>query len=380
MNESSKSNSVQQPLVNARKIALFLPSLRGGGAEKVTVNLAKGFLEKGFQVDIVLAKAEGPYLKQVPDGARVVDLGTGRVFKAIRPLIAYLRTERPWALISGISHANVTAILARLAAMSPTRLLVVEHCTLSSAQADAVSVRARSMHLFMRMLYPLVDRVIAVSRGVADDLVQTLGLAKKKVEVIYNPIIDADLLARSQEPVDHPWFQSGSLPVILSVGRLEYPKDFATLLHSFAIIRRSIPCRCVILGEGPDRAQIERLAEELGVADDLWMPGFVDNPYAYMSRARVQVLSSHWEGLPTVLVEASACGTPILATDCPSGPREIIRHGENGQLVPVGDEKSMAVALTDVLTGQRKSKSSALSRFELSASAGHYLKVLENGK
>jgi glycosyltransferase involved in cell wall biosynthesis len=363
---------------SVRKIALFLPSLRGGGAERVTVNLAKGFLEKGFQVDLVLAKAEGPYLKQVPEGARVVDLGTGRVFKALIPLARYLRRERPWALIAGISHANVTAILASLFSRVRPKLLVVEHCTLSSATDHAVTLRARSMHLFMRLLYPLVDRVVAVSRGVKDDLMQTLGLPEKQIEVIYNPILDADLFSRAAEPVDHPWFQEDQPPVVLSVGRLEYPKDFATLLRAFAIVHRTIPCRCVILGEGPDRPQIEALAEELGVRDDLWMPGFVDNPYAYMSKSKVQVLSSHWEGLPTVLVEASACGTPILATDCPSGPREIIRHGDNGLLVPVGDEKSMAVALIEVLNGQLKAKRSSLSRFELSESTKKYLKVLGN--
>jgi glycosyltransferase involved in cell wall biosynthesis len=381
MNKSSAAKERE-----TERVAFFLPSLRGGGAEKVTVNLAKGLHERGIAVDLVLAKAEGPYLKQVPEGVRIVDLGTGRVVTALPKLVRYLRDNRPTALIAGISHCNVVAALARKLARVPLTLLAVEHSTLSRTKTTAKTLRSRFMSVFLQLVYPGVDRVVAVSQGVAIDLNEQLNLPKNKVAVVYNPIVDAELLELSRQPVDHPFLAADAPPVFLAVGRMTEPKDFATVLKAFAFVRKQRPCRLIVLGDGPDRPMLEGLAQELGISDDVSMPGFTDNPYAYMSRAAAFVLSSRYEGLPTVLVEALACGTTVIATDCPSGPREIVKDRVNGHLIPVGDEKMMASVLFEVIDGKPKPRHTAgtreadralgIERFRLDTATDRYLDLL----
>ncbi len=182
-----------------------------------------------------------------------------------------------------------------------------------------------------------------------EDLKKVLGFDSPKFRVIYNPIVDEELLRKAEEPVDHPFFGEGRPPVILAAGRLHVSKDFPTLLRAFSLVRREVPSRLLILGEGEKRRELEELAEELGIREDLDMPGFVKNPYKYMRRASVFVLSSQWEGLPTVLVEAMACGCPVVSTDCPSGPAEILQGGECGLLVPPRNAEELAAAILRVL-------------------------------
>jgi glycosyltransferase involved in cell wall biosynthesis len=338
--------------VNVRpKIAMFLPSLRGGGAEKVFLHLAKGFAERGAEVHLVLARAEGPYLPLVPDSLQVVDLGASRVLRSLPALVCYLRRARPVALLSALDHANVVALWAQKLARVPTRVVVTVHSTPSQSTRHAPTLRARLMRYWVKPFYPWAHMVVAVSKGVADDLVQWVGVPADKVRVIYNPIITPELFHKAEEPLDHPWFQPGQPPVILGAGRLTTPKDFPTLLRAFALVRAQRPARLMILGEGELRADLERLAEQLGIAEDFALPGFVQNPYPYLKRAAVFVLSSRWEGLPTVLVEALALGTPVVSTDCPSGPAEILDGGRLGTLVAVGDASALAAAILDALSG-----------------------------
>ncbi|NLO89188.1 MAG: glycosyltransferase, partial [Clostridia bacterium] len=187
--------------------------------------------------------------------------------------------------------------------------------------------------------------VVAVSQGVADDLVKTTGLMRELIKVIYNPIVTPELLEKAKESIGHPWFKPGQPPVILSAGRLTAAKDFPTLIHAFARVRAERLARLMILGEGEERPNLESLVRELGLESDVSMPEFVENPYAYMARAAVFVLSSAWEGFGNVLVEAMAVGTPVVSTDCPSGPAEILEGGKWGKLVPVGDVEKLAKAL-----------------------------------
>ena len=332
-------------------IALFLPSLAGGGAEKVFLHLGQGFAERGAEVHLLLARAEGPYLPSVPDSLKIVDLRAPRVLRSIPALIGYLRKVRPDVVLSALDHANVAALWAQKLARVPTRVVVTVHNTPSQVSAHARTLRARLMRYWVKPFYPWAHAVVAVSKGVANDLTNWVGVPTDKVRVIYNPIVTPDMLRKAEEPLDHPWFQPGQPPVVLSAGRLTTPKDFPTLLRAFALVRAQRPARLMILGEGELCTELEHLAARLGIAEDFALPGFVQNPYPYLKRAAVFVLSSRWEGLPTVLVEALALGTPIVSTDCPSGPAEILDGGRLGRLVAVGDASALAAAILDSLSG-----------------------------
>lgn len=334
-------------IMNTRPIAFFLPTLHGGGAERVVINLLKGMSNYQTPLDLIVATTDGPYLNQVPPQVRVINLATGRVIKAILPLSNYLRKNQPIALISHMNHANVVAVLAKKIVRTKTKLILVEHNTLSSEKSNLI--RARFVPPFMKLLYPFADEIVAVSQGVAEDLESQLNLEKGKVNVIYNPIVDDELIAKGKLHLDHPWFEKGSPPVFLAVGRLTYQKDFLTLIKAFGILRSHKLARLIILGEGEQRTELEAMINQLGIAESVSMPGFVDNPYAYMSRAIAFVLSSRWEGLPTALIEAMACGCPVIATDCPSGPSEILEAGKYGALVPVGNEIALSTAMLDIL-------------------------------
>ena len=359
------------------KVALYLPSLRGGGAERVMVTLANGFAERGYVVDLVLARAEGPYLPEVASGVRIVDLGARGVVASLPGLVRYLRRERPGAMLSALNHANVIALLARRFAGVPTRLAVSEHAHLSLSLSVEPSRRGWLMPWFMRHTYPWVDGVVAVSGGVADDLAQAIGLPRQRIAVVYNPVVTDNMLASAEAPLDHPWFAPGEAPVVLGVGRLTTQKDFGILLRAFAKLRAQRPARLMILGESELRPALEALARQLGIDVDVALPGFTDNPYAYMRRAALFVLSSRFEGFGNVLAEAMACGTPVVSTDCPSGPAEILEGGKWGRLVPVGDVEALAEAMLATLTETRHPNvARRAANFGVDQAVDGYLRVL----
>lgn len=340
------------------RLAIFLPALLGGGAERTMLNLAHGLSDRGYDIDLVLARSAGPYLEQVSKDLRIIDLSRGRrirkhhTLRSLPAMVRYLRTEQPDGMISSMAPANVTAIIAKRLAGYDGRLVINEQNTMS---LQASSSRHRLIKLspkLAKLFYPSAYQVVGVSEGVVDDLVRTTGIDRNKVEVIYNPVITAELRRKARETLDHPWFKHGEPPVIIAVGTLTEQKDFATLLEAFASVRVHRRARLIILGEGRLREPLEALVHDLGLADSVSLPGFVDNPYAYMSHAAVFVLSSRWEGLPTVLIEAMACGTPVVATDCPSGPREILKGGKLGCLVPVGDRDALAEGIGGALDSQ----------------------------
>ncbi|MBB6285312.1 glycosyltransferase [Geobacillus subterraneus] len=325
-----------------KKISFFIPSLRGGGAERVILNLAKTFSYYKYDVDLVTVKAEGAYLSQVPKKINIIDLNAPRVSLSLIPLIKYLNKNKPYALISAMNHVNIIAILATKLALVKTKVLISEHSTLSRSLMHPENFRSRLLPFFMKFFYPFADKIIAVSHGVADDLAKALNFPRSKIEVIYNPVVSDELFEKANQEVDHPWFKDSQCPVILAVGRLTEAKDFPTLIRAFHYVRQKRKAKLVILGEGEKRAELINLVKKLGLDNDVDIAGFVENPYSYMKGCSVFVLSSKWEGLPTVLVEALACGANIVATDCPSGPREILKNGEYGSLVNVGDEKALA--------------------------------------
>lgn len=332
-----------------KRIAIYIPSLHGGGAERVMVILANGFAARGVSVDLVLASADGSYLDQVHDVVRIIDLRATRVLKSLPGLISYLRRERPSALLSAINHANVIAIVAHRLARSAARLVVSERAQLSSALANACTLRGRLISHFMRFTYPLADSVVAVSDGVANDLSDTIGLARERIEVIYNPVVDENLLEMSNQPVRHPFYEERAQPVFLGVGRLVPVKGFVTLIRAFAKLRELRKARLIILGEGEQRTELQALINALGLENDISLPGFMDNPFPWMRRASVFVLSSVSEGLPGALIQAMACGVPVVATNSPGGTAEILEGGRWGRLVPVGDVEALSAAMLATL-------------------------------
>lgn len=336
-----------------KHIAIFLPSLRGGGAERVMVTLANGFAARGFRTDLVLAKAVGPYLEEVAANVRVVDLGSSRVALSLLPLMRYLRQSRPMAMLSALGHANVIAAVAKQLSGVRTRLVVSEHTTLSDEVIRKRTGRARLLPFLMTKTYRLADSIVAVSEGSANALSKRIGVSRNAVRVIYNPIDCERIRGLSPEKPQHPWFQEDGLPIVLAVGRLTAAKDHKTLIRAFARVRQQQTVRLVVLGEGECRTELESLVTTLGLDDCVSMPGFADNPFQYMRRAQLFVLSSAWEGLPTVLLEAMACGTKVVSTNCRSGPSEILEHGKWGDLVPVGDAEALADSIIKNLDEQK---------------------------
>lgn len=365
-------------ITQPRKLAIFLASLRGGGAERSMLNLSKDLTSRGYRVDLVLASKTGPYLDRVPDAVRIVDLGAKRVVNSLFPLVHYLRNERPETLLSAMNHVNIVALWARWLAGVDTRVVISER-NLMTLWSKHSKKRVDRMVIprLIKCYYPWADGIVAVSDGVGDDLARWTRIPREQIHTIYNPVARPELFAQTAVAVDHPWFQPGQPPVILAAGRLHKQKDFPMLIRAVSQVRKTRPVRLMILGEGPERSALTRLIDELDMRDDVLLHGFVANPYAYMARAATFVLSSRWEGLPGVLIEAMCCGAPVIATDCESGPREILQNGEVGQLVPVGDEQAMANAIHRVL-GQSKVEPppESLHRFEPETVINQYENVL----
>lgn len=330
------------------RVTIFLPSLAGGGAERSIGVIANGLATRGIGVDLALAAAEGPFLAEIADSVRVIDLRSASVVSAMPGLVRHLRRTAPDALLSAMGHANVVATFAHRLARSRARLVLSERAHLSSLLAVHRSVRMRLTRRLMAITYPMADRIVAVSAGVAADLATHVD-ASDRIEVIYNPVVEPRLTTLATAPPTHPWLRQRRVPTVLAVGRLIEQKDFATLLAAFAILRRARPTKLVILGEGPLRGSLTALARQLGVDADVALPGFDPNPYSAMRACDLFVLSSRFEGLPGVLIQAMACGARVVSTDCPSGPREVLEDGRWGRLVPVGNASALAEAMSAAL-------------------------------
>ena len=360
--------------VGSNRLALFVPSLRGGGAERVMLELAHGFVSRGIPTDLVLPQVEGPYLSQVLPEVRLVDLRASRVLSSLPGLVGYLRRERPAALLSTLTHANLVALWAKRLAGVRTRVVVREANTLSVGKNQGAGNRL--LPFLARRFYRWADEVVAVSEGVARDLTVTARLSPEQVHVLHNPIVTRELVELAHAGLDQPWFAAGAPPVVLAVGRLSPQKDFPTLIRAFAA-RRNRSARLMILGEGPERPRLEAMVASLGSTSEIVLPGFVANPFAYMARAAVFVLSSAWEGMPGALIQALACGAPVVATDCESGPREVLQNGRFGRLVPVGDVSALAEAIDTTLAEPRRTlPDGVLDRFTQGSALTAYLRVL----
>lgn len=411
--------SVRTLAAQARRITLLLPSLAAGGVARSVLHLAGAFGDAGRSVDLVLCKAEGPNLSSVPAGVNVVTLrresplaARARLLRLdprgaaamarpalfawrpapVQPYLAdlarYLDRVRPDVLLSAKTPTNLLALWAQRASGGATRVVVAEHTQLSQSIARERKWRWRYIAPLVARAYAGADAIVCVSDGVADDLAYTARLQRSRLSTIYNPVVTPELALRAAEAPPHAWLDASAdagvrrtahPPVLVAAGRLVAQKNFALLLHAFARLRSQRPARLLILGEGRERPKLEALARELGIAADVALPGHVANPYAAFARASTFVLSSDWEGLPTVLIEALACGCPVVSTDCPSGPAEILQHGHYGALVPMGDATALAQAMAatlerppavELLRGRAQA-------FTLQRSAQRYLELLD---
>lgn len=360
------------------KIAIFLQNLAGGGAERMMLHLASGLAQRGIAVDLVVVRAEGEYIPAIPNNVRLVNLRLRRTLLSIPSMVRYLQKERPAAVLSALVHVNIAAVLAARLSGRSQRIVVSERNTISIDSMTTPTLGVRIAHWLVPWLYPRADAIVAVSAGVAEDLASFCGMALERITVINNPVVTPNLAALAQEAVDHPWLATTGPPVILGVGRLAFQKNFQILIEAFARVLSVRPARLIILGEGPQRPELEAQIRRLQLFDSVALPGFVSNPYSYMSRASVYVLSSRWEGSPNALVEAMACGTPVVATDCRSGPAEILAGGQYGHLVPVADANALAKAIIETLENPA---SDAILRqraadFNLEHAVDQYLEVL----
>ncbi len=357
---------------------LFLPNVEGGGAERVMVQLAGGLVEAGHRVDLVLGRARGRYLSEIPGAVRVVELGVDRALACGPGLLAHLRRARPRALLSTMNHVNPVAIGAARASRTGVRVVVREASNLSGQLRDADTLRGRLTPLAVRLTYPFAHRVVAVSEAAKADLVAHTGLAPRSIAVVYNPVDFETIHQKARAPVEHPWLQKGQAPVVVAVGRLSPEKDYPVLLDAFAGLAADTDARLLICGEGAERGRLEAQITRLGLAERVELAGFVDNPYAYIARAAALALPSRWEGLPNTLIHALALGTRVVATDCPGGSSEILERGRWGALVPVGDADRLRGALRDALEGPAPNRPDAAwrKRFELAEVLRRYEALL----
>jgi glycosyltransferase involved in cell wall biosynthesis len=363
-------------MTKPKRICIFPDRLDNGGVGRYAINLAEALVAQGAQVDLFVTATTGELFPQRPKEARLF-IGGGSTKRSIIPFYKYLQAEQPDLLITANAYIDVVGIVTSFLARVPTKQAVTIH---TARSADDMSGKKRLKQIYeylCRWFYPQADYIVAVSNAVAQDTTNYFNI-KKPIKVIYNPVVTPSLYVKSEATAEHLFFKKKDSPVLLAIGRMTPQKDFATLLHAFAEVREHTPVKLLILGEGEDRPMLETLARDLGLGDDLSMPGFVDNPYPYIKHADVLVSSSAWEGLPTVMIEALALGTPVVATDCPGGSREILQDGEYGQLVEMRNPLALANAVMATLTTP-SDKAKLIERgqvFSMKASAKGYLNLL----
>lgn len=336
------------------RLALLLPNLGGGGAERVQLELARAFLAAGHDVELLVTQAEGELLAEAEALCSVTDMRCNRARELLSKLTAYLRSNNPDGLVAAMWPLTAIAPFARLLSRSSTRVVVAEHNMLSRQYADWGALHRLLLRFSTALGYRLADRAVGVSSGVVADMASLSWSSASAIELIYNPLQAAgtDSSAAAVGALPQGCWSEHVGPKLLSVGSLTAQKNHALLVRALAALPDST-AELVIAGEGPLRPQLLALAQELGVAGRVHLPGFVSDPGALYRTADLFVLSSDYEGFGLVIVEALAYALPVIATDCPSGPAEILDDGRYGTLVPVGDVQALTAAIeaaTEVAT------------------------------
>ncbi len=363
-------------MTQSARMSIMLPDFGGGGAERVIVSLANAFALRGVAITMIVGRAEGPCMAALDRDIPVIDLGVSRIIKAIRPLAQHMDATRPDAVLSALTHANLVTLAAGRLARHRPRIVVAERNSLSMLVSGGSVLKRAVKQRMVRTLYPMADLVTCVSRTMEQEFATFLGPGRADLMTIYNPVDLGRIRAMSAGKPSHDWLREKQGPVIVAAGRLTPQKDFATLLRAFALLPDA-GAKLVIYGEGPLRSELESLVAGLGLSGRVSLPGFVGDLPAEIAASDLFVLSSRWEGLPGVLLEALAVGTPVVATDCPTGPDEILEGGRWGALVPVGDPPALAKAMAKTLSLPIDAPAeTVLARFDPAGIVDQYLAVL----
>ncbi|MEW8505616.1 MAG: glycosyltransferase [Candidatus Thiodiazotropha sp.] len=361
------------------RIACFLATSGHSGVDRLAKNLLPGMAQAGFPVDLLKIRNHGPTLDgDRPANLRVIEFKSRHVYPALPELIRYLRQTRPDVLLTDKDRVNRTAILAQALSGTKTRLVLRSGTTVSANLASRDRLDRFMQRNSMRYLYRRAEAILTPSEGAADDFAETIGLPRERITAVPSPIITPRFLAQLDQPLEHPWFQPGEPPVILGAGELCRRKDFTTLVRAFALLAEDHDCRLMILGEGRVRERLEREIRRHRLEERVSLPGFVANPYPYMKHASLFVLSSLWEGMGNVLIEAMAAETPVVSTDCPSGPSELLGGLSAEVLVKPGDFSAMAHAMAGQLESPVPAAEllAAVAAYRLENSVSAYLDAM----
>lgn len=358
------------------KVAIFVPSLRGGGAERAMLVFASGLVEIGMKVDLIVASYDGALCGMVPPEINLVNFDKAHVSECILELRRYLLRERPAILFSTMCNGNLVAVLSGMLARVDTKIIIRE--SIAPVSEPKTAWRRRINHALARWFYELADAVIAVSEGVAAELVSMNPRLLRKIFVLPTPVITTDMQLKAQAAPSHPWFGDKRKRIVLAAGRLDPQKGFDVLLKAFSrIAGHRDDVRLIIMGEGDSRPELEQLSRELQIEKLVSMPGYIHNPFPFFRSAHVFVLSSRYEGMPNVLIQALACGLNVVATDCRSGPRECLENGKYGILVQVDNVEHMASAIESAL-GRRAPSDVAeyfMKKYNACNAAREYLRI-----
>jgi glycosyltransferase involved in cell wall biosynthesis len=374
--------TAERNVTDPGRIACLFSTSGHSGVDRLAQHLLPAMARRGYCVDLLKVRRHGPDLisaAATTPGLDIIDLGSPHTYGCMPAIVRYLRRARPAVMLSDKDRVNRTALLARALAGVTTRLYLRSGTTLSVDLASRGALTRWLQRRSVATLYPRATGVLVPSRGAADDLVAFAGLDAAMIRVVPTPVVPEALFGAPPPPPSHPWFHASDAPLILGVGELSPRKDFATLLRGFARLRATRPCRLMLLGAGGERENLLALADRLGITRDIALPGFVPRPYAQLAHADLFVLTSRWEGMPLVLIEALACGTPVVATDCPSGPREVLADGHHGALVPVGDAGALAAAMEASLAPPRAAAQlRRIARpYGIEAATSAYLQAME---
>lgn len=359
-------------------IAIVIGSMRMGGAERATLNLVNGFAEMGIRCDLVLVKTEGVFLGELHPEVNIVSLGRGRALFSGFALSRYLKRIRPQLIIANQTHVHLLTLWSRNRTAKNIPVILNEH-SLISRNLKKGSWKTKLIMFLAHRWFKSANAVSAVSQGVADELVNNFPELISKTTLVYNPVVNDELVKKSFENINLPWPNENPIPVVLGAGRLVPDKDFKNLIEALSMLRIKRRVRLVILGDGPERDELMNIAQQLNFGSDISFQGNISNPFAWMRSCSMFVLPSRREGLPMTLIEAIACDCPVVSTDCQSGPGEILNGGLYGKLVPVGDPVAMAKAIEETLDnkGIDFDKGTALKPFLVSSVCENYLALIQ---